>query len=236
MGKNMSDFKKPQRSRNSLDNSKFHLVTKNEKGYRAKFIPELVNNNPRFTIYTGLDEDKDNNYGRIQAKLDAPTFMLIIEQLEDLARHGDGKKIFGVDNMKQVFKDKKPTDEWYAENSVKVGRDDDGQIWISVIEKNRPKLKFILTNPEYHRLKNADGSDLPAGTVSRMYTLAWTGVMRSLIGPCLNSNYVPPKPREDNQQKGGYRGGVQSRSNQMNNSSTEQEHVYDGSIDDELWS
>lgn len=248
----MADFKPAPREKNSLDNTKFNLTTQNEKGRRATLKIELINNNPRITIYTGDPDDQENNHGRIQAKLDAVIYMLMIDRLEDMARKGDGKKIYSVNNELERFKDKKPTGEWYTANTLKFGRDDDGQVWLSVIERNRPKLKFIITNPAYHVLKNADGSDLPVGEVSRLFTLAWCGVQRAIIGPCMNANYVPPKPRDDaggqrsgnNNGKGGFnkggwnRGGNNSGSNNGGGNSSggsQKSDSYESEIDDELW-
>ena len=246
----MSDFKPTPREKNALDNNKFNLTAKNEKGYRANMVFELNNNNPRITIYTGLAEekdDKDKNYGRIQGKLDAPTFMLIVNGLDDLAKNGEGKKVYSIDNMKQKFANNKPVDEWFVINTIKFGRDDDGQIWMSIVERNRPKIKFIFTNPSYHVLKNADGSDLPPGDVSRLYTMAWCGVMRALLGPVMNTHYVPPKPRDagGNGGGGGNRGGYNNGGNKGNyrsnggggggNSGGSSESSFEGTIDDELW-
>lgn len=239
----MADFKSAPREKNSLDNTKFNLSAKNEKGQRASLMTEMVGNNPRFTIYTNIPEDKENNYGRIQAKLDPVVFMLIIDRLEDMARKGEGKKIYSIDNMKQKFVNNKPVDEWYPLNTVKFGRDEDGQIWISVVEKNRPKIKFVFTQPQYHVLKNPDNSDLAPGEVSRMFTLAWCGVFRTLLGPCMNTNYVPPKPRDP--QGGGGQGGYNKGGNGGNyNKGSGGGNGGGGSsmddasagIDDDLWS
>lgn len=250
----MSDFKPQPREKNALDNNKFNLSAKNDEGFRASMLFALVNNNPRVTVYTNVPNDKDNNYGKLDAKLDAPTFMLFVDRVEDLARKGEGKKIYSIDNMKQKFVNNKPSDEWYALNTLKFGRDEDGQIWVSIIERNRPKIKFVFTNPQYHVLKNADGTDMSPGEVSRMYTLAWAGVMRTLLGAVMNSNYVPPKPREQNGGGngggggGGNRGGGNFRGNgggqrqggaggggQGGGQRQATEDTYESEIDENLW-
>lgn len=206
----MSDnnFNRAPRAKNALDNQKLRLYAKNDQGRNASLSWNLFSNNPRVTVWTGVDGDKDN--GKITGAFDTLGFYQFLEGLKMAIafRPTEGAKEFRnkVELMRPNFKPGggrpdgvvKASEVWY-------GKDQDGVVWISLCAYNRPMIKFTLVPNEYHRFTHATGESLSAGEASMMLAApAYVRVLELIMAQLQVVEYKEPPPR-DNQ--GGNRGG-----------------------------
>lgn len=208
----MSDnnFNRAPRTKNALDNQKLKLYSKNEQGRNASLSWNLFSNNPRVTVWTGVDGDKDN--GKITGAFDTLGFYQFLEGLKMAIafRPTEGAKEFRnkVELMRPNFKPGggrpdgvvKASELWY-------GKDQDGVVWLSLCAYNRPMIKFTLVPNEYHRFTHATGESLSAGEGSTLLAApAYVRTLELFMAHLQVVEYKEPPPR-DNQRGGGQGGG-----------------------------
>ena len=206
----MSDnnFNRTPRVKNALDNQKLKLQAKNEQGKNANLSWNLFSNNPRVTVWTGVDGDKDN--GKITGAFDTFGFYQFLEGLRMAIafQPTEGAKEFRnkVELMRPNFKPGggrpdgviKASEVWY-------GKDAEGVVWLSLCAYQRPMIKFILVPNEYHQFRHSTGEALSAGEASaRLAAPAYIRALELIMAQLQVVEYKEPPPR-DNQ--GGNRGG-----------------------------
>lgn len=207
----MSDnnFNRTPRVKNALDNQKLKLQTKNEQGKNANLSWNLFSNNPRVTVWTGVDGDKDN--GKITGAFDTLGFFQLLEGLKMAIAFvpTEGAKEFRnkVELMRPNFKPGggrpdgviKASEVWY-------GKDADGVVWLSLCAYQRPMLKFTLLPNEYHQFRHATGEAVSAGEAScKLAAPAYIRALELIMAQLQVVEYKEPPPRD--QQGGGNRGG-----------------------------
>ena len=75
-----NQFQAQPRPQNAFDNKKLRISGKNEAGKMCFMAVSLINNNPRLSIYTNIDGDKDN--GRIVGAFDTLGFGAFLELIK----------------------------------------------------------------------------------------------------------------------------------------------------------
>lgn len=200
MSDNNSRF--PERKKMVLDNEKLRLRAPNAKGKMASLNWGLYSNNPRLTVYTNDPDDTVDN-GVIRAALDAPTFFAFLELLSEAinSREAFRKKI---DNLNFTFPGGRRSETPSVVSSLIIGREDDGTIYISVAAPRRPVVKFPFTNPDFHNFYHGDGTQYSKADISNVYARSYLRMLSTLMTVAMDTNYTPPKPREDN--GGGFKG------------------------------
>lgn len=143
----------------------------------ASLIWGSYRGNPRIIIYTNDPADSEHNYGRINANMDIAAFEVLAEQIKRIADGAPGDKI-KINNL-STYKGAEKFDTPRLVNSTLVGKDDDGRVWISVVEDNRPTDRFFFGPGEYHQVIRPDGTQLPANESSVYFAKAY---MRALSG------------------------------------------------------
>lgn len=198
----MSDFRPAPRKLNALDNKKLRMSAPNKKGKMASLAWMLVKNNPRLVVYTNDPDDQNNDYGKISANLDAPTFFAFLALLKDAI---DAPGQFGekIENKNFTWGGGKRSDEPVVVNSLIVGKDEDGTIWVCVSAPRRPQLKFPFTSPDFHHFIHRDGSPYTAAEISKIYATAYHSMLSLLAGNLLVTEWVPPDPPKDQNNRGG---------------------------------
>lgn len=195
-------FRPQPRKPIALDNRKLTMSAPNNKGKFANLRWQLIKNNPRIVVFTNDPEDQNNEYGKITAALDAPTFFMFLRLLES-AINATGKFREKIDNSNFTFPGGKRSESPSVVSSLIVGRDEDGLIWISVSAPRRPQIKFPFMNPEFHSLYHGDGSPYTPAEISKAYASAYIDMLRLMMANLLVSEWVPPDPPKDQGNRGG---------------------------------
>ena len=229
------DYQAPERVRNAFDNRKLSLSAPcpTAEGRFSSLTMQLVKNNPRLTVYTNDPNDatEKNNNGRIQANLDAPTFFALIALLRRAVafRPTAEEKEFKetVVNSNFTFFGGKRSDKPLVVSEIKVGKDQEGCVWISVLayNKERPRIKFVF-GPAYdyknaiyyHNFLHIDGTPFTKAEMSVLYAEGYINVLSELMAHLMVTEFVDTRPEQDNgggnrRQGGGGGGGYQRGGN-----------------------
>lgn len=191
-----------ERRLTALNEAKLRIYGEPVKGSkRSPWIGVSVfRNNPRLEVQTNVENDK--NFGFINGNMDSGSFFMLLEVLKWVIAH-DGKVQRRVPNKTG------PINEIVDASAIFVGKDDEGCVYISVIDvdNERPKIKFIFTPSNYHTLTDETGGALTRAEISQFYAAGWAELMGKLIPAVLGNHYDPPPPREDKSKWQGNKGG-----------------------------
>ncbi len=155
----------------------------------------VVKNQPRFTVYTNVDGDKNN--GRVMARMDSVNYMVFMEMFDRIIKAEPNTK-YVIENMRPQKNDGGGKSEMMKESSTIVAKDSDGRIFISVVDGQVTPTKFYFGDQYYHRYK-LNGKPLEKDEASVLHANAWRMTMLNLLAPVLNSHYAP----SDYQKNGG---------------------------------
>ena len=179
------------RSKSPLELDKLALYTKpaSPEDKTAKLIWSVVFNNPRITVYTNKKEamNKDNDWGRIIARLDIMVAFSIIEALKAIGDKENGERVV-IKNMNYPIVNNTRSDTAMHVNDIIVGKDKEGIVWLSVIQEGKPNIKFNIGLSDYHEFYHGDGSAYTPSEVSILATKAYTNILEKMMA---NSYYLP---------------------------------------------
>lgn len=214
-----------------------------EGGKTPRLVVGLFDGNPRFVVRTGDPKDENVNYGQIVSAVDAFTFQLVADLIVQAVKADNGfrEKVVNKSSWKNGEKLEQPA----IVNSIIVGKDSEGCVYISLHEENRPNIRFFFGPSQWHHLVKSDGSPVSKPEMSVMYATAYakaiTSVMACVIGygsyvstyTDHDGNYDGSKPvfskgryqdsnggdrpRYNNRGNGGYRGGYNNNRGNYNN-------------------
>lgn len=197
----MSDFTPPMRKKIALDNSKLGLMTKcpSAEGKMSKLVWGLNKNNPFLRVYTGdpADESDRTKGGRIQAELDAPHLFMLLELIRQAVKAESGwKTSMSCDNY--VFPGGKRSEKPVNVADVWVGKDKDGVVYLSVVDKilkDRPVIKFDVALPDYWiHVRHADGRTYSKAEGSVVFAQGYANMLEKLYSTLLVDEFVPYAP------------------------------------------
>lgn len=168
----------------------------------------IYRDNPRLQVKTNDPNDENNNYGKVVAAMDPLTFGTLIAHIEELIKNPT-KDVRVIDNF-NLYKGGQKFDEPQFINRTMVGRDDEGRIWIKIVEDGRPAPTFVFGPPKFHVHIRMDKTPVPAAEMSQRYAAAFcrilTQVITSSIGKrddgeedAASANKPPQEQREPRQ-------------------------------------
>lgn len=204
----MADFKPKARDKNLLDSKRITLSmpcpVKGVKGWSTLYY-YANNDNPGITVYTGDPNDKENNFGRIQAKFGITEMMMHLEQLKMVVASKDPISMSaickgmrgGKDNPKQV-----------DVSEVEVGKGQDGVVYILVRDlenRNRPECRFSFAPSRFHHFA-VNGQPLTEAQASILNANAIVRMVGDLIPLISKDTYKHPEPKQQGGGGGGYGG------------------------------
>ncbi len=193
---------------------------------RAKLRFGIYNNNPRITIYTNDENDKKNNMGMITAPMDPLVFSTFLAKISECISSPPNTK-FSIQNYTMKMADGEEKPKKVHLNDIYGGKDENGVIWISVVEGNRPKFKFEFGNYPFHKFYKTDGEEMSRAELSQLSAKAAVNLFSDILSNYITSNYEHVvntyKPRnKGNYNKGNYnRGNYNNNNNNNNNSNNE---------------
>jgi hypothetical protein len=212
-------FKPKARDKNLLDSKRITLSipcpVKGVKGFSNLYY-YANNDNPGITVYTGDPNDKENNFGRIQAKFGLLDLLVHLEQLDVVVRSKDPIKMTatckgmrgGKDNPKQVD---------VAE--VEVGKRPDGVVYICVRDlelRNRPEIYFPFAPTRFHNFA-INGEPCTEAQLSVMVAKAIYKLMSEMVPQISKDTYKHPEPKQGGGNFGGGNRGGGGGNNYNNN-------------------
>lgn len=222
----MSQQNTPNRRKpNALSEYKLRLTAKPvAPGSRApNFGIVVVKNQPHLVVRTNVENDK--NYGKIEAKLDTPTYFALIEALSQIIDGPNGARKV-ISNMGHPFANGQRSKEPKLDTKVLVGKSAEGVVWIAVTswEQSRPVIQFSFAPTQYHQWAHGDGTPLTEAEASVLYAKSYIRNMSALVPLILFDEYVEPEPR-------GGQGNWQQNNSNSSTQSQQQSHSGGGGGD-----
>lgn len=199
----MADFKPKQRDKNLLDSKRIVLSVpcpvKGVKGFSELHF-YANNDNPGITVYTRDPNDKDNNFGRIQAKFGILDFQVLMEQLKVVTESKEPMKLESFCQA-PVGQDKKKSDI----ARVEVGKNPAGIVYIMVedlLKSSRPKIHFPFTPTYWHHLAR-NGERMNEAEVSVLVARGFYNLVSRIATTVSINTYKHPEPKTPGQGGGG---------------------------------
>mgnify|MGYP003407541585 CR=1 FL=1 len=213
-------FQAPPRQKNALDEFKLRLSCPPAQGAPkpGSFAISLVANNPRIDVYTNVPNDKNN--GNIRAAMDMPVFYMLLEAMEDALKLEDSQ-VLKIQNLNHTFFEGKRSDQPKLVSTTCVGRDKEGCLFIAVVAKDRPYLKFNLLPSNYHVMVGVDGNPMDKREASNYFLRGYRSMLKEMMAAVAAKEYVEPVKKDFNggggqqQQRQGGGGGQQQRPQQQ---------------------
>jgi len=193
----MSDFQQPARQKTILEDRKLTMYSRNAAGGRASLKWAVINGNPRITVWTGVEGDKDG--GKAEAKMDLKVFMGFISMLEDVIAAPAGEVAGGYIEM-GFPRDGKVT----ITSDLHVGRDKEGVIFISVVARNgNAAVQFPFVSEDYHKFFHRGGESYSKAETSVALAKGYVKLLTNLVPLICKETWKEP----DNNGKQGGKGG-----------------------------
>lgn len=197
------DFKPKARDKNLLDSKRIVLSVpcpvKGVKGFSELHF-YANNDNPGITVYTRDPNDKDNNFGRIQAKFGILDFQVLMEQLKVVTESKEPMKLESFCQA-PIGQDKKKGDI----ARVEVGKNPSGIVYIMVedlLKSSRPKIHFPFAPTYWHHLAR-NGERMSEAEVSVLVARAWYNLVARITTQVSINTYKHPEPKTPGQGGGG---------------------------------
>lgn len=203
----MADFKPQPRPKNILDSKRINLSTKcpvkGVDGWSTLYF-YANNDNPGITVYTGDPNDKDNNFGRIQAKFSYQDMMTLLEVMDMVIRSKEPIKA-GCVCKSTRGQDKRQIDAAYVE----IGKNPGGVMYIMVEDlerQGRPKIYFPFAPSRFHHFQ-INGEPVSEAQMSCLVANGWYKSLQRLVSNVSDRTYKHPEPKNGGNGGGGYKGG-----------------------------
>ncbi len=197
-----------------LDNAQ----QRNGRSMAPTLTVAVVDNQPRFTVYTNVEGDKQN--GKIEGNMDSYAFYAVMEAIRRVARKEVTHSLL-IPNKGFFFdpQTKKRSEQPIVKSKTVVGRDEQGRVFIGLAAKGRPFAKFIFSPGEYHGMEDENGKPVSAELSSSFWAMAFANLLEKMVAAVLVDEFVSQEEldakREANKQnnRGGGGGGNYQRGN-----------------------
>jgi len=194
----------------ALSDFKFRIVGKDrlEGGARPPTLAFRVRRSGIAIVgYTNVQGDEQD--GQIEALLDLNTAMYLPQMLERAVRMQPGTHEGLAIAAETYDREAKKWREPRPSATFRIGRDDDGVIYLSLAswKRSRPVIKIALIPTELTKFLDGSDQPLPPSVASERTALNWAKSLSAMLPLGYTVNYVPPAPRG---QSGGNGGGGRS--------------------------
>lgn len=177
----------------------------------------IYRENPRIVVRTNDPADAENSYGKITAAMDPSTWEVLRMVIEEMIKN-PVKDIKVIKNF-NMWKNGQKFDTEQLINQTLIGRDEDGRIWLRIMEEGRPSPTFYFGPPKYHALINMDKTPYSPGDASQLFARATVAMLSRVFAASMGkrddgeedaaSAANPGQATADPQKQGGWqqRGG-----------------------------
>ena len=211
----MSDqAQRPAKIETLLNSPKLKLSAMNPTNKKwANLSLDLFRGNPRIVVNSNDDNlrNEADGWGKVTAAMDVQLMGMVILMVEDaIAAPGEYKA--QLENSNHSYAGGQRSQDITPQNSVWVGKDANGQVYISVVSVNPkfPKIKFLFgpSDSRYFKLRHADGTEYTRAEISVLGARAWVMLLKVALPYLSALHYEPaPKPTGGFGNKGGGGGG-----------------------------
>jgi hypothetical protein len=214
------DSGKPEKKKTAFNVSKLSLSAPNPqvKGVFATLKFDIFQNNPRIIVDTRDPNllSRENGFGKIEAAMtmtDVYALLVVLERAAHAKEEFKAKiECFGHDWVNG----QKSKDITHL-SSVWIGRDTDGQIFISVVAENKkqfPIIKFLFgpSDQRYTKWFDAQGTPWTKAKASQVYACAYADMLCSLYASVADTHYWQAPPGQWGNKGGNSGGGGYNRS------------------------
>lgn len=204
------NFRPAPRKKNALDEYKLRMTgpTLTDQGakYPGSLAVSVVKNQIHLDVYTNVPNDKNN--GNIRAAMDHLTFGAFLELFDQVLK-SPADTAYKMVNKNHTFFEGKRSEEPRVVSTTILGRDKEGVMFIALVAKDRPYLKFDFLGTTYHTLIGADGQPMSKADASGFFARGWRRTIGGLATAVATAEYVAPEPKNKDGGNGGgsYGGG-----------------------------
>lgn len=208
------NFRPAPRKKNALDEYKLRLsgpvLTDQGAKFPGALAVSVVKNQIHLDVYTNVPNDKNN--GNIRAAMDHLSFGAFLE-LFDAVLKSPADTAYKIVNKNHTFFEGKRSEEPRVVSTTILGRDKEGVMFIALVAKDRPYLKFDFLGTSYHSIIGPDGQPLSKAEASNFFARGWRRTINNLTGGVAVAEYVAPEPKNKDGGGDGYNGGNNNRQN-----------------------
>lgn len=204
--------KRPTRLTAYLNRLSLSAPTPGVEGQVARLYWAVFDGNPRIIIRTNDPQDEQNSFGKITAPIDGIICQTVADMIL-LALSKEPAWKMKIEN-KSTYSGNQRFDTPQPVNDIIVGNDNDGCVYLSVVEKGRPHIRFFFAPTQWHNFYNGDGSAMSRKDISNLYARAYAKIMPEIIGGIISfdatkrmtdsENSKEESSGQDNRPQGGY--------------------------------
>lgn len=148
-------------------------------GQAPRIYWALFDGNPRIEVRTNVESDQNNNYGKITAPMDLFTAGVVADILKRASKADNGFREKVI--IRSTWHNGERFDSPKEINSVIIGKDSEGMVYISVHEENRPNIRFFFAPSKWHSLVKQDGEAYAKAELSCIYARCYADVIMNVI-------------------------------------------------------
>ncbi len=151
----------------------------NVPNQRARLSWSIRAASPRISIFYF---NPATNKNEVMAVFMAPeVFFVFLDQFEELIKNNQTGAKYKIENYLGI-KDAqgKQTADRRLVNELYYGLDAEGMAWLSVVEGDKPRLKFTFSLWDYSKIFKPDGTQLSESEASKAYALTAIKALRDI--------------------------------------------------------
>jgi hypothetical protein len=179
--------------RQAISALRYNLYATAEGATRtARLVWGVYGEMPQITVYTGVENDR--NKGVMSVSMPYESICVMLDTLNDLYNDPEPQKT----RLMEIFQNRKdPATGAYGKvrtGALAFGVDENGEAWIRLVEKDRPKIIFrfnVSPNVQFFR---HDKTPIARGETSRAYLKSATEYLKTFYDNALPRNRGDRKP------------------------------------------
>lgn len=198
-------YKRTPLPKNALSEVKLRLSAEPVNGSKRRptLSVDVARNQPRLSVYTNVEGDKNN--GSVRAAMDTVTFFSFLQGIQDaIDAPGEYKEL--IENSNHTFFQGKRSAEPELVSKTHICKDKDGCIFISVTDGKVTPVKFFFGSAQYHNFFVA-GQPMSKEACSVRHAKAWLRLMQNLLPAVLAYTYEEPEQKDFNGNNNNNKGG-----------------------------